>query len=86
MTANHIVRVRVDEDLKNQATAILATMGLTVSDFVRISLAKVVNEGRLPFDIHTPNQLTIETLEKSDQGKDLHRAKNAASLFGKLDI
>lgn len=86
MSANHFVRARVDEDLKNEAAALLASMGLTVSDFIRIGLTKVVNERGLPFDMHVPNRLTAETLEKSDRGEDLHRAKDAASLFEELGI
>lgn len=44
MAATEVVRARVDERLKKEATAILATMGLTVSDFVRIGLTKVGGE------------------------------------------
>ena len=51
MAATKVVRARVDERLKEEATAILATMGLTVSDFVRIGLTKVVSEQGLPFEM-----------------------------------
>lgn len=86
MAANHVVRARVDEQLKDEAAAILATMGLTVSDFVRIGLTKVVSEQGLPFEMKVPNRLTAETLAKSDEGQDLHRAQNAEDLFEQLDI
>lgn len=86
MAANHVVRARIDEHLKDEATAILATMGLTVSDFVRIGLTKVVSEQGLPFEMKVPNRLTAETLAKSERGEDLHRAKNADELFSELDI
>ena len=58
MSINSVVRARVDETLKQDATAILATMGLTVSDFVRIGLTRVVSEQRLPFEVKVPNRLT----------------------------
>ena len=32
MTANSVVRARIDERIKNEAAAVLAAMGLTVSD------------------------------------------------------
>lgn len=35
MAANTVVRARIDERIKDEATAVLAAMGLTVSD-VRI--------------------------------------------------
>lgn len=81
MATNQVVRARVDERLKAEATAILATMGLTVSDFVRIGLTKVVSEQGLPFEMRVPNRLTAETLERSERGEDLHRAENAKALF-----
>lgn len=37
MAANAFVRARIDEDLKNQAADVLAGMGLTISDLVRIN-------------------------------------------------
>ena len=39
----------MDEDLKNEAAALLAEMGLTVSDVVRIALTKIAREKALPF-------------------------------------
>ena len=74
MPANGIVRARVDETLKQEAAAILATMGLTVSDFVRIGLTRVVSEQVLPFEMKVPNRLTAETLAKSERGEDVHQA------------
>jgi DNA-damage-inducible protein J len=86
MAATEVVRARIDEHLKAEATAILATMGLTLSDFVRIGLTKVVSEQGLPFEMRVPNRLTAETLAKSERGEDLHRAENAEELFKDLGI
>jgi DNA-damage-inducible protein J len=85
MTPNAVVRARVSEDVKQQATAVLAGMGLTVSDAVRILLTKVARETVLPFDL-TPNALTAETLRRSERGKDAHHARDAAALFQDLGI
>ena len=49
MAANALVQARIDADLKARATAVLDTMGLTVSDAVRILLTRIANEGALPF-------------------------------------
>ncbi|WP_255799943.1 type II toxin-antitoxin system RelB/DinJ family antitoxin [Escherichia coli] len=54
MAANAFVRARIDEDLKNQAADVLAGMGLTISDLVRITLTKVAREKALPFDLREP--------------------------------
>lgn len=43
-----MLHVRVDSQLKADASATLATLGLTVSDAVRILLTRVAKEGGLP--------------------------------------
>jgi len=55
MAATTMVHVRVDEDVKAQATETLAAMGLTVSDAIRVFLTRVVADKELPFAIKAPN-------------------------------
>lgn len=50
MTSNALVQTRIDAEVKERAMAVLGSMGLTVSDAVRILLTRVANEGALPFD------------------------------------
>ena len=85
MAENAVVRTRIKFEVKEQATAVLEPLGLTVSDVMRIVLTRVAKEGALPFEL-TPNKLTRETLEKSARGEEVHRAKDAKDLFDKLGI
>ncbi|MDD9333921.1 MAG: type II toxin-antitoxin system RelB/DinJ family antitoxin [Bartonella sp.] len=39
-----------------------------MSDFIRISLAKVVDERGLPFDMSISNAKTLKTFEKNAKG------------------
>ncbi|MFA7496914.1 MAG: type II toxin-antitoxin system RelB/DinJ family antitoxin [Acidithiobacillus sp.] len=64
----------------------LADMGLTVSDVVRIALTKIAKEKALPFEMRVPNSLTAETLAKSERGEEVHHAQDANDLFGQLGI
>ena len=41
MAANQLVQTRIDGEVKKEAAIVLATMGLTVSDAVRLLLTKV---------------------------------------------
>lgn len=43
-----MLHIRVDEKLKADATEMLANVGLTVSDAVRILLTRIIKEGGLP--------------------------------------
>lgn len=86
MAATAFVRARIDEKLKEEAAAVLADMGLTVSDLVRIVLTRVAKDKALPFEMRVPNKRTVETLAKSERGEDVHHAKDANDLFGQLGI
>lgn len=48
-----MLHVRIDDDLKAQASETLANFGLTVSDAVRILLTRVAKEGALPAGLTT---------------------------------
>ena len=50
-----MVHVRVDENVKAQAAEALASMGLTVSDAIRVFLTRVVADKALPFELKAPN-------------------------------
>ena len=86
VAATAFVRARIDEEVKNEASEVLAAMGLTISDAVRISLTRIAKEKALPFDLRMPNKLTAETLAKSERGEDMHHAKDAKDLFDQLGI
>ncbi|MDR0807322.1 MAG: type II toxin-antitoxin system RelB/DinJ family antitoxin [Enterobacteriaceae bacterium] len=86
MAINAVVRARIDETLKNEAADVLAGMGLTISDLVRMTLTKVAREKALPFDMRIPNELTAKTITASEQGIDVRKAKDADDLFNQLGI
>ena len=48
-----MLHVRVDDQIKAQATDVLAGVGLTLSDAVRILLTRVATEGGLPAGLTT---------------------------------
>ena len=69
MSANAVVRARIDEQIKEEATIVLAAMGLTISDAFRILLTRVAREKALPFEPLIPNAKTIAAIKESRQGK-----------------
>lgn len=46
-----MLHVRVDDELKKNATEVLANFGLTVSDAVRMLLTRIQNDGSLPIGL-----------------------------------
>jgi len=69
MAANAVVRARIDEHIKEEASVVLAAMGLTVSDAFRILLTRVAHEKALPFEPMVPNATTIEAMKEARRGK-----------------
>ena len=68
MAANHLVQARINPAVKEEAAAVLAAMGLTVSDAVRLLLTKVAQEKALPFAPLVPNAVTIEAMKEARRG------------------
>ena len=68
MPANAVVRARIDEHIKEEATIVLASMGLTVSDAFCIMLTRIAHEKALPFDPLVPNAETIEAMKEARRG------------------
>jgi DNA-damage-inducible protein J len=85
MAATTMVHVRVDEKVKEEASATLAKMGISVSDAVRMMLVRVATEKALPFDVRVPNATTIKAMQSADkkQGK---RFRSTKELFEDLGI
>lgn len=85
MSAEAIVRARIDVATKERASAALSEMGLTVSDAIRLLMLRVAEERRLPFDIRTPNKTTVEAIRELEEGRGTRHA-DAEALFKDLDI
>jgi len=85
MASTAFVRARVDEQIKNEAAAVLADMGLTVSDLMRIALTKVAKEKAVPFDMKVPNATTLKAMRDLDAGRG-ETFETAEDLFKDLGI
>lgn len=69
MAANALVTTRINETVKQEATEVLASMGLSVSDAVRLLLTRVANEKALPFELWQPNAETFAALDEAKKRK-----------------
>jgi DNA-damage-inducible protein J len=56
------VRSRIEPDLKDRASLVLAACGLNLSDAIRLFLRQVVAQQGLPFEIRTPNAVTVAAM------------------------
>src|SRR3546814_19066860 len=63
MAATAFVRARIDETLKDAAAAVLAELGLTVSEVVRMPLTRVAKDHALPFELKVTNAATRAAID-----------------------
>lgn len=56
--ADTYVRARIDSETKERAAAALETMGLSVSDAIRMLMLRVADERCLPFEVRVPDFTT----------------------------
>jgi DNA-damage-inducible protein J len=83
MAENAVVRARIDERLKEEASAILGAAGLTISDAFRMMLVRTVADRALPFDPLVPNEETIAAMKAARRGE-LVTAGGADELLADL--
>lgn len=84
MKGDTVVRARIDAKTKQEASAVLSTMGLTVSDAFRLMLARVAADKALPFETFVPNTETVEAMEAARRG-DTVKVGSAGSLLASLN-
>ena len=63
-----VIRARIDEKIKEEASVVLAAIGLTVSDAFRLMMIRIAAEKRLPFEPLIPNEETIEAMKAARRG------------------
>jgi DNA-damage-inducible protein J len=87
MATTTMVHVRVDEKIKAEATETLASMGLTVSDAVRVFLTRVVADKELPFAVKAPNTRSRAAMAEAEEIIKNRRARfnNSDALIDDLE-
>jgi DNA-damage-inducible protein J len=68
MASNAVVRARIDEVVKEEATHVLDRMGLSVSDAIRMLMIRIAREKAIPFDMRIPNVETRTAMRELQTG------------------
>jgi DNA-damage-inducible protein J len=67
MASDTVARARIDRQVKEKAAKVLAEMGLSISDAIRLLLVRVAAEKALPFEIKVPNVETVAAMPELKQ-------------------
>jgi len=84
MLNDAIVRARVNEEIKEEATVVLSEIGLTLSDAFRMLVIRIAREKALPFEPLVPNAKTIEAIKAARSGN-LTTASSLDNLLTELN-
>ena len=78
------VRSRIEPEIKDQATEVLASCGINLSDAIRLFLRQAVVQKGLPFEVKAPNATTRAAILEA---RSMRKAKfdSAQALFNDLE-
>lgn len=88
--ATTLTNVRIDTQIKNEASDVLSGLGLNISEAVNIFLRQVILRGGLPFQVAYPGY-SKELLEASEEAKKIAKDPNVKGytdldeMFRELD-
>ena len=80
-----IIRVRVEQSLKVEAEAVLAQLGLSPTEAIRLFYLQVSLQGGLPFEVRIRSAETRTAITDARSGKKLRTFGSAAALLRTVD-
>lgn len=84
MVKSATINARIDEKTKTQAQSILRILNIPMSEAISMFFKQIVLHRGIPFEIKIPNDVTVETFEKTDDGKELHKVSGIEELAKEL--
>ena len=82
-----MLHVRLDDQLKEQGNAVLAAMGLSAADAVRLLYHRLIADQAFPLELKVPNAETQAAMAESRKmmAERSARFADAEALFADLD-
>jgi DNA-damage-inducible protein J len=80
-----IIKSRIDLDLKTEVERVLAALGLTVSDAIRMTFKQIAARQGLPFDVKIPNAQTQAAMRDADEWVAAMRAGSLSAPSQSID-
>jgi DNA-damage-inducible protein J len=81
MTHSSIIHARIDPDTKAATERILASLGLTPTEAIRLLYRQIVMRGEFPLELKVPNRMTADVLAKAERGEDLETFESVDDLY-----
>jgi DNA-damage-inducible protein J len=68
-----MIHTRIDPHLKHSAELVFNTLGINLTDAIRMFLTQVTLTQGIPFDVKIPNKKTRKAMEDSRKDRNLTR-------------
>ena len=78
------LHLRLKHGVKEEAAAVLADIGISVPEAIRVFLGRIIREGRFPFELEVPNAVTLRAMDEADQ-MSTARFQSAGEFFDDLE-
>ncbi len=85
MAKTAMIRARMEPSLKESVEDIFNKIGLSTTEAITLFYNQVKLNKGIPFEIKIPNELTLETIRKSENGEEIDRVKDVEELFEELE-
>lgn len=85
MSRTATIQARIDPEIKTRAQKIFNTLNISMSEAISMYFTQVALHKGIPFDVKIPNELTTDTLLKSEEGKELNEVGSVDELFQELE-
>ena len=84
------INIRIDKQIKKEATELFEDLGLDMSTALNLFLRKSIAYGGIPFEIRKPNADTLAAMEEVEQIKSgklkAKRYNNLNEMFSDLEM
>ena len=81
MVHTAVIHARIDSDTKEATERILTKLGLTPTEAIRLFYRQIALRGEFPLELRIPNEVTANTLAKSDRGEELESFDSTEALY-----
>ena len=70
MNANALIQARINKNIKEEAAGVLDSIGLTISDAIRLLLTRIAHDRQMPFELLKPNEKPVSATKKAQETLD----------------
>jgi DNA-damage-inducible protein J len=85
MAGKTTIQIRVDEDLKQQATDVFRKMHMSLSQAIKLFLGQAVSQGGIGIEFRTPSKELQKRMDEVEAGIGLHEVNSVEELFEELE-